>query len=171
MKNLVLIGFMGSGKSTVGKLVAAHLEMEFMDVDHWIEEKEGVLISEIFECAGEKAFRDIESKAVEELAQKQNLVLATGGGVVLRPSNLEALRKNGVLIHLYVDAETVLQRTKKHAHRPLLKTEDPLAKIKSLMEERRSLYEAIPLTVNTVGRLTQDVAKDVESLFRAQLTR
>ncbi len=168
MKNLVLIGFMGSGKSTVGQLVATEMNMNFVDVDFRIEEQEGISISEIFARYGESAFRDLESKMIQELSSSQDLVIATGGGVVLRPSNMEVLGQSGILVYLHVDEETVLTRTKGHSHRPLLKGDHPSQRIAALLKERQPLYDAIAHCVETKGRTLQEVVRAVIRIYRSK---
>ncbi len=167
MKNLVLLGFMGSGKTTVGRLAAAELEMRFVDMERLIEEKEGSTISEIFEKRGETAFREIEAGIALELSEQIGLVIATGGGVALRSSNLEILGRTGVLVHLQVDAKTVLDRTRHSTHRPLLQTDDPAKKIAGLLAQRQLLYDAIPNQISTVGRRLREVCSDVIHIYRS----
>jgi len=168
MKNLVLVGFMGSGKTTIGRLTAVELGMQFMDMDRRIEEREGMSIPDIFAQRGESIFRDIEEEVVKELAARHDLVIATGGGVVLRPANVEILAHSGVVVHLRVDVETVLARTRGHTHRPLLQGEDLSTRARALLKERRPLYEAIPLFVESAGRSSETVTRDVVAIYRAQ---
>ena len=121
MKNLVLTGFMGTGKTTVGKLIAKKLGYRFTDTDVEIEKQEGKTISELFELYGEDGFRDIESRVVAELGKKKNTVIATGGGVVLRKENMDNLRKNGVIVLLRTDLDTIVHRLADKTDRPLAK--------------------------------------------------
>jgi shikimate kinase len=167
MKNLVLIGFMGSGKSTVGKIVSGELKMNFVDLDRWIEAREGISISEIFKHQWEDAFRELEAMAVKEIAQSNNQVIATGGGVVLRKSNLDLLMQTGILVHLRIDAKTAFARTQGHSHRPLLGDGDAAKRIEQLLEERQSLYDAIPNCVQSVGRSMREVVADVVRIYLA----
>lgn len=157
---------MGSGKSTVGRLAAAELKMRFIDMDRWIEKKEGCSISEIFSKRGETAFRDLESATVKRLASQRGLVIATGGGVVLRPANVEELGRNGVLVHLRVDAKTAQARTQKSSHRPLLVEGKALDHIETLLKERQPFYDAIPNGVETSGRSLKEVVCDVAQIYR-----
>ncbi|MDD2706536.1 MAG: shikimate kinase [Verrucomicrobiae bacterium] len=166
MKNLVLLGFMGSGKTTVGQMAARELGLRFVDTDQVIEQQEKLPISEIFARSGETIFRDIESRVITELSGQSGLVIATGGGVVLRPANLSALEGNGILIHLHTNASTVYDRTKRHTHRPLLQTDDPRRRIQELLEQRQPLYDALPNHVNTVQRPTRQVCADVIRIYR-----
>ncbi len=119
MKNLVLTGFMGTGKTTVGKILAKKLGYRFLDSDAEIEKREQKSINELFALCGEDGFREIESRVIEELSQKRNSVIATGGGVVLRKENIENLRKNGIVILLRVDMDTIAQRLADKSNRPL----------------------------------------------------
>jgi shikimate kinase len=167
MKNLALLGFMGSGKSTVGRLVAAELKFQFIDLDRMIEEQEGISISEIFEQRGEASFRDLESKLLQEISKKKDLVLATGGGVVLCQANVDLLNKTSVLIYLHVDVETAVARTKGHSHRPLLMEGDFRSRVEKLLQERQSLYDKIPHSVETVARSPLEVAHAVIRIYRA----
>ena len=159
--NIVLIGFMGTGKSTVGRELASHLHREFVDMDHEIEVRAGRRIHEIFEAEGERAFRDLETAVARSLAARENLVIACGGGVVLRAENLEALSSTGTLICLRADPEAVLARVGHQTDRPLLEVEDKLARIRELHAARKPLYDAIPLQIDTVGKPPEAVAADV----------
>jgi shikimate kinase len=168
VKNLVLFGFMGSGKTTVGRLAASELNFRFMDMDRRIEQTTGMSISEIIRQQGEETFRDLESKEVAELADQMDLVIATGGGVVLRRANVEILERHGILIYLHVDADTVWNRTHHRTHRPLLRGEDPAGRIRTLLEQRHPLYDAIPNQINTIGRSCHDVCMDVVRIYRSK---
>lgn len=166
-RNLVLVGFMGSGKSTTGRQVAIDLGMPFMDTDRMIEEREGKTIAKIFEERGEGFFRGLESEIVQEVSLRRGTVIATGGGVVLRPENLKVLGRTGVLIHLHVDLVTALARTQGHGHRPLLNHKDREARLEALMRERQARYDAIPKCVETSGRTQQEVVRAVIRIYRA----
>jgi shikimate kinase len=167
VKNLVLIGFMGSGKSTVGHIAAHELGLQFVDVDREIEEREGMSISDIFSKLGEEKFRDLESEMIRELSLRKDQVLATGGGAILRPINIENLKNTSVLVLLHVDAATAHMRTKDHHHRPLLNCTDSQQLIQDLLESRRALYDSIPNTVETVGRTPHEVARAVIRIYRS----
>jgi shikimate kinase len=167
MKNLVLIGFMGSGKSSIGRRVAARLNRDFVDIDVVIEQREQRRISEIFEMAGEHYFRRIEAEVVKELAARTDgCVIATGGGVVLNADNLHALRHNGVLIVLWVDPDTAHQRTAHKLHLPLLKAPDRHARVKELFAKREALYRAAGAAVDTRGKLLDQVVEEVVATYR-----
>lgn len=152
MKNIVLCGFMGCGKSTVGRRLAAQLDMQFIDMDTYIEEQEGRTISDIFAKDGEAAFRAIEHDACVTLGQTAGLVIATGGGAVLRDDNVDALSANGVIIFLDVNEASVLERLKNDTTRPLLQRPDKEQAVHELMSKRAPLYaRASHLTVDANG--------------------
>ena len=154
-KNIVLCGFMGSGKSTVGKKLAEVLGRKFVDLDLFIEEREGSTVSKIFETKGEEYFRTAEEIAAKELGDKENLVISLGGGTVLRQKNTENLKKNGFLIYLKVSAETVKQRLKNDTARPLIKGNTD-EKIKNLLSVREPIYAK-------AADFTVDADKNVEN--------
>ncbi len=153
LPSIFLIGPMGSGKTTIGRLLARYLHRDFIDVDHYIEEQTGADIPWIFAKEGESGFRDRESKAIEELTSQQNIVLATGGGVVMREANRQMLAKNGLVIYLNADVNVQLQRTAKSSHRPLLKTENPGQVLQELYDVRNPLYQQIADIEVISGRL------------------
>ncbi len=165
VKNLVLFGFMGSGKSSVGRLAAAELSLQFVDMDRLIEEREHRSISEIFRREGEVHFRNLEKHLVQELSAQRGLVVATGGGVILDRSNVDQLIHTGVVIGLRVDADTAFARTKGHGHRPLLQVENPQDRIVEVLRDRGPLYEALPHVVESSGRPAADVAADVVAIY------
>ncbi len=139
--NIFLIGLMGVGKTTVGRLVAQQLHYQFKDSDHEIEQRTGASIPLIFELEGEAGFRNRETNMVDELTQENNIVLATGGGVILNADNRRYLRERGKVIYLYADIDTLIERTQHSKNRPLLQTENPRAKLEELMQQRQALYE------------------------------
>ena len=158
---------MGSGKSTVGRKAAPRLGLPFVDTDVLIAERAGMPIPELFETQGEAAFRDLESEIIKEVAEGPPSVVATGGGALLRRENVDALRRNGVLIHLEVDPPTVLLRTGNRKSRPLLAgAEDPMERIRTLMEARKAIYAQADASVNTVGRPMSRVATAVIEEWR-----
>lgn len=161
-ENIFLVGPMGAGKSTIGKRLAQLLKMDLYDSDREIERRTGADISLIFELEGEDGFRKRESSMIDELTRKKNIVLATGGGVVMRPENRKILASRGKVIYLQTSVKQQLQRTCYDSKRPLLQTEDPEAKLKDLMEVRDPLYrEAANITVNTDGRSVNMVAHEI----------
>ena len=143
--NIILTGFMGTGKSTLGRLLAERIGYEFIDTDDQIEKQINQTITELFRTQGEAAFRKLESELVEELAQKKGLVIATGGGLVLNPKNVSALSKTGQIICLTASSEEILARVSKQKNvRPLLQEEDPQAKIMKLLHQREAVYKQFP---------------------------
>ncbi|MBQ8086514.1 MAG: AAA family ATPase [Lachnospiraceae bacterium] len=140
--NIVLIGFMGSGKSTVGKALAKSLNMDFLDTDEYIEEKAGMTISDIFEKKGEEEFRRIETETLCELKESlANTIISTGGGMPLRSENARLLKETGKVFYLSASAGIIYDRVKDDTKRPLLMVDDPYGKICSMMKERKPLYE------------------------------
>ena len=152
MSLLTLIGLPGSGKSTVGRQLARRLDLPVIDTDHAIEQRIGCSIREFFEREGETAFRDIEESVIAQLAQGGDAVLATGGGAVLRPANREHLRSAGQVIYLRSTPEEVFRRLRHDQNRPLLQVGDPLAKLRSLYEERDPLYRQTAHFIIETGR-------------------
>lgn len=141
-QNIYLIGLMGAGKTTIGKQLAKSLRIPFYDSDKAIEENTGVDIPTIFEFEGEQGFRDREQKMIQQLTQLQGIVLATGGGAVLRQENRASLKENGFIVYLQCSIDRILERTRRDTQRPLLKTENPKERLQLLLEQRESLYLA-----------------------------
>lgn len=165
--NIVLCGMMGCGKSTVGKEVAAITGKTFLDTDAVIVEREGK-ISEIFREKGEAYFRDLESAVVEEVASQDGLVLATGGGLVLRKSNVSALKKSGKIVFLRASISTLLSRLRKDGERPLLEGEEALeSRLERLLKERTPIYEgAADYVVVTDEKTPEQIAKEIINLVK-----
>jgi len=165
--NVVLIGFRGSGKSTVGKALAERLGREFIDCDEWIERRTGLTIKEIFEKHGESHFRTLESQAIGELSSMDGKVIATGGGAALKYQNMQVFKRNGGRIFfLEVGAETAYGRIQgdemTRARRPALTDKDPYTEVKEQIELRRPYYlKGADVTIATDGRSIDDVVKDV----------
>jgi shikimate kinase len=169
MKNLVLVGFMGSGKTDAGKLAAARLRMTFIDMDEIIEQRHGQTISKIFETKGETFFRLQERALVRELADRQDRVIATGGGVVLNPNNLRDFCRVGIVICCWVDAKVAHERTKNTQHRPLLGDQtDRLTRIETLLREREHLYKAIPNRVDTSALTVEQQTDEILRIYKQQ---
>ncbi len=138
--NIYLIGLMGAGKTTIGRQLAKALQLPFYDSDKAIEEQTGVDIPTIFEYEGEEGFRLREQNMIKELTQISGIVLATGGGVILREQNRKVLKKNGFVIYLQCSVDKIVQRTKRDTQRPLLFTDNPRERIEKLFLERDELY-------------------------------
>ena len=149
--NVVLVGPMGSGKTAVGRQLARHLEMEFVDSDNEIECRTGVDITFIFDKEGERGFRARECAVITDLAARKNVVLATGGGAVLDPGNRSLLRDSGTVVYLRTSLAHQLERTRHSKNRPLLQNEDRAAVLQQLMEVRGPLYDEIADIVVTTG--------------------
>ena len=168
MQNIILIGPMGSGKTTVGRQLAKRTRMDFVDSDHMIEERCGVSISTIFDIEGEEGFRKRETKMLEELCQRSGIVLATGGGAIVTEENRRLLRKSGYVVYLRTSIETQLARTKKNQNRPLLENVDPEVKLRELMDERGGLYEQeADLIVTSGERVVSKVVEEIMSHIEA----
>ena len=149
-QNIFLIGLMGAGKTTIGRQIASELSLEFFDSDHEIENRTGVTITHIFDIEGENGFRKRETAMLDELTDKKGIVLATGGGAILRAENRQFLMSRGTTIYLYANIDTLLERTSKDRNRPLLQTEDPKAKLEELLETRDPLYrETADIIIDT----------------------
>ena len=160
--NIFLIGPMGVGKSTVGRYLAELLRMDFKDSDQEIERRTGAGIPLIFEIEGEAGFRKRESAVIADLTATDNLVLATGGGAILSESNRQHLHARGTVVYLYATLETLVERTRKDRHRPLLNAPDPRRKLEELMQQRGPLYQQeADLTVHTDHRNPLNVARDI----------
>lgn len=150
--NIFLVGLMGAGKSTVGRLLARRLGKRFVDTDHEIEKRNGVTIPVIFEIEGEAGFRKREQEVLADLAQEPDLVLSTGGGIVLRPENRGVLREQGFVVYLSARPELLAERTRHDKSRPLLNVADPLARLRELHAERDPLYREVAHAIVETGR-------------------
>ncbi len=167
--NLALIGFMGCGKSTVGHMVARDLKFSFVDTDSLVEERAGISVAEIFRSEGESVFRKLEKEVISDLAGKQELVIATGGGAVLNPENFESLKTHALLVCLWAKAESIHERTKHQKHRPLLQREDPLGVIRQMLTEREPFYKQADVIVNTELRPQREVVAQVRHQFEESI--
>jgi len=161
--NLVLIGFMGAGKTTVGRRLAARLHWDVVDCDDLIEARAGKRISAIFADEGEAAFRDLEAQVAASLGGYRHTVITTGGGIVERPANMALLHAAGRVIYLRARPESLYERVKGSAHRPLLQVADPLARIRELLARRAPRYEEADQIVDTDGLTVDEV---VEAILR-----
>jgi shikimate kinase len=161
-QNVILIGFMGSGKSTIGRRVAAGLRFEFVDTDAMIAENAGKSIREIFAADGESRFRDLESAALQSLANRSRLVISTGGGMVLRPENRALLGKLGFVVWLDAPEESIIERVSRNRERPLLLTENPRETVARLLRERRPVYrETAHLPVKTENLSPEEITHGI----------
>ena len=164
-QNIALIGFMGAGKSTVGRLVAAHLHFQFLDTDHLIEKEAGKSISQIFDQDGEEAFRKQERQVVQNLAQLQETVISTGGGVGASEEHLASLKTHALVVCLWVSPEIIWRRVKSQTHRPLLQTPDPQKKIQEILDQREPVYRQADVIINADIRSAREVAHQVVHQF------
>ena len=165
MRNIVLIGFMGTGKSVVGKALARRLQRPFVDVDERIEQAAGRPIRTIFVEAGEAAFRRMERAMIEEVARGAGQVMATGGGAVLDEANLAALKANGWLVWLKAAPDVILQRIGDPSSRPLLNVQDPKGRLTELLGLRQATYAKADVVVETSARSIQDVVENILQLM------
>lgn len=166
IRNIVLCGFMGTGKSSAGRLVAQQLHFDFLDTDAVIEARAGKPITAIFNEDGEAAFRQLESKLVQELKLRKRTVISTGGGLVLNPANMESLKEHALVVCLWARPETIWARVRAQDHRPLLRDPDPLQKIRTMLAQRQPAYKQANVLLNTELRSTRDVAQQIIHQFR-----
>lgn len=164
MKNIILVGFMGTGKTAVAKALARELGMTYVSVDELIVAREKRPIKDIFRDNGEPYFRNVEKEVVAEISAKEGQVIDTGGGVVLDAVNMGRLRTGGVVVCLWASPETVYERTSRSKQRPLLNVDDPLGRIKELLEYRRPFYEKADFHVMTDGANVASVVEKVRKI-------
>jgi shikimate kinase len=163
-KNIYLIGFMGVGKSTIGRLLAKEMKGGLIEMDETIEAEQGITISEIFVQYGETHFRDLESELVERIAGEEGKIVSCGGGAVLRPQNVANMKKSGNIVFLSATPETIYKRVRHSTNRPLLNGNMNVEYIAGLMEKRRALYEgAADVTISTDEKTTADVVREILS--------
>jgi shikimate kinase len=165
-RNIVLMGFMGTGKTTIGKQLATRLGLAFVDMDHVIEERAGKPIARIFAEEGEPHFRRLERELVLELSTREGLVVGCGGGVVLNPDNITDYARTGLVVCLTATAEIIYERTAQERHRPLLEEKDRFQRIVDLLEKRRALYAAVPNPIDTSTLTPDQIVTRIEALYR-----
>src|SRR5579871_2336208 len=166
IRNITLIGFMGTGKSSVARLLASQLRFALLDTDEMIERQSGKTIADIFANDGETAFRDFETRVVAELASHDRTIIATGGGVGANPSHLENLKQHSLVVCLWASPDAIWERVRHHTHRPLLQGPDPQAKIRELLAAREPVYKQADVLLNTQVRSVKEVAQQVVHQFR-----
>ncbi len=170
LNNIFIIGPMGAGKSTIGRQLAEALSFRFEDSDLEIQRRTGVDIPTIFEYEGEEGFRNREQQVIADLTAQEGLVLATGGGSILRDVNRQNLAARGVVIYLHCSPDQQFARTSRDRNRPLLHTEDPLERLRGLMAEREPLYRSVAdLVVSTEKRGTASVVKEIHRRLETEL--
>ena len=158
-KNIVLVGPMGSGKTTIGRRLAHELNRDFLDTDHEIIDKTGVTIDHIFDIEGEEGFRERESKILENFCQMSNIILATGGGIVILPKNRKILQNVGLVVYLTSSVDQLLRRTAKSKSRPLLENSTDRRKTITDLVDTRDIYyrEVASIIVDTTGKRLHEV--------------
>ncbi|MDD5645414.1 MAG: shikimate kinase [bacterium] len=167
--NILLFGFMASGKSTVAKILSKKLDMDYIEMDNIIEKEANMSISEIFAEKGEKHFRMLEKNLSKKLSDSDNLIISTGGGVITDEENIANLIKNGMAFSLMVSPENVIKRTKNSAHRPLLNTKDRKKQIENLLRERNPYYEKTGYVINTNIFTPEKVAGIIIEKFKGTI--
>ncbi|MGA2241181.1 MAG: shikimate kinase [Verrucomicrobiota bacterium] len=169
--NIALIGFMGAGKTSVGRLVANQLHFDYLDTDDIIQSRTGRTITEIFSAEGEPAFRKMEQELVVELAVRRKTVISTGGGLPVNPQNLLNLKKHSLVVCLWASPEKIWERVKNQTHRPLLHDADPQKKIRELLAAREPFYRQADVLLNTERRSVREVAQQVVHQFRLEASQ
>ncbi len=164
MNNIYLVGFMCSGKSTVGKLLAKELGKEFIDIDKLIEKQTGKKITQIFKEKGESYFRKLEKEKIKEISDKKGLVVSTGGGLGADLENMNLMKKTGTVIWLKVSIDTVLKRCGTDRSRPMLSLPDE--KLKQLFREREDVYKLADITIETEGKTPEQVFNEIKFLLK-----
>jgi shikimate kinase len=163
--NIILTGFMGTGKSSVGRALARDIGLDFIDTDELIEERENRIIAEIFERSGEPYFRDIEEQLVRSITSSMDgVVLSTGGGIVINPANMELLANWGVVVLLSASVDEIIRRVGNTHARPLIDGANKRHSIEQGLKDRRDLYSAAEFTVLTDGKTIKDVVEEVKTL-------
>lgn len=163
--NVILVGFMGTGKTSVGREIAARRGMSFVDMDERIVQQQGKAVSRIFAEDGEPTFRAMERAMVGELAVGTNQVIAPGGGIVLNPLNIQDFAATGIVVCLRASVETLLKRLEGDTTRPLLAAPDKKERMQALMEARKALYDAVPYQVETSGLDVKAVADRILAIY------
>ncbi|MFC1666870.1 shikimate kinase [Candidatus Omnitrophota bacterium] len=164
MSSIVLVGFMGTGKTTTGKLLAKRLNREFLELDEIIEKKEGISIREIFEKKGEPYFREIERNVIREVMHKKEVVMSAGGGAIVDEENLRNLKKNGVVVCLEASPEVILKRTEGILTRPLLNVTDSKKKIEELLKKRKACYKKADFCIDTNNLSAEEAVEEIARL-------
>lgn len=164
--NIVLVGFMGTGKTTIGKELSKELDMKFIDTDELIEKKANMKIKDIFAKYGEKHFRDIETEIAKSTNEMENCIISTGGGIVLREENIKYLQEKGRVFLLWAEPETIHLRTKDKKTRPLLLVENPLEKIKELLAKRVEAYNKnYDYKIITDSKAVEDIVTEIKANY------
>jgi shikimate kinase len=168
MKNIVLTGFMGTGKTTIGKELSKKLHMKLVDIDAEIEKSQEMKINDIFKIHGEQYFRDIETDMIKQFSRGRDIIISTGGGAVLRDENMEALHENGIVFCLSASTETIMERTARSEDRPLLKVENPKEKISEMLLFRRPFYEKAGIMIETDRKTPLEIVEEIMGIIRCR---
>ncbi len=166
MKNIVLVGFMGTGKTAVGKEIARALGMQLVNIDDIIEKKAGMPINDIFTRKGESYFRQLEREVMMEISDSDYSVIDTGGGAVINELNVKDLKMEGILFCLNATADEILKRVGDETHRPILNVSDPLEQINYLLKKRIPYYKRADYQIDTNGRSIKEIAEEIISIYR-----
>jgi shikimate kinase len=161
MRNIVLAGFMGTGKSTVAAELSRLTGLQTIEVDEEIERSAGMSIPEIFSRFGEERFRQLESDEIRKITRERGRVISTGGGAMMSEDNLKALKETGIIVCLTASPQTIWERTGRDSDRPLLQVEKPLERIEELLLERRKYYEEAHVMIDTEDKTPHDVACEI----------
>ena len=156
---------MGTGKTSIGKRLSAQLRMPYVDIDSVIEQDSQRSISDIFEEEGEEYFRQLESEAVNKVSNYANHIISTGGGVVLKRTNISKLKENGVVFCLTATPEEIFERVRHHTHRPLLQTPDAMKTIRTMLEDRKPYYEEADYMIHTSRRTFDEIISHIKGIF------
>ncbi len=165
-KNIILTGFMGVGKTSVGTRLANDLGYAFVDTDTIIEADQKMTINAIFSKRGEPYFREVEARIIHDVMERESQVVSTGGGAVIREKNREAFKQSGFVVCLTARPEVILNRIKRETHRPLLQTPDPLSRIKELLENRARFYAAADAMIDTSDKTIETVIAEIKERIR-----
>ena len=159
--NISLVGMMGSGKTTIGELLANELSFDFVDTDSEIVKLANKSINDIFSQQGESSFREIETSVLEKIISNDNQVISTGGGIIKSDKNISLLLSNSIVVYLYADCITLYERVKNDTQRPLLKVDNLQEKVKSLLLEREEKYKKAHIVIDTVDKNSIDIVNEI----------
>jgi shikimate kinase len=165
-KNIILTGFMGVGKTSVGTRLARDLGFTFVDIDELIEADQKITITEIFSSFGEPYFRDVETRVILKVLDGESQVVSTGGGAVIREENREAFRKRGITVCLTARPEVIYERIRQETHRPLLQVPDPLGRIREMLSGRETFYRKADFVIDTSDQTVDDVINEIKQRVR-----
>jgi shikimate kinase len=166
--NIVLTGFMGTGKSEVGQQLAQDLHLPFFDIDTLIVKQTGKAVADIFSSQGEAAFRQLESRVIEKVSQNDRCVISTGGGALIAEKNREILERNGLLVCLTAKMSTLQERLRKDTGRPLLAGENLAERLEQLLKDRQALYDQCRFQIATDGKTISEVARDIAQAIKSE---